>query len=89
MTDDVESRRRRAAYRASHRGTREMDWTLGRFADRALGDMSAEELGVFERLLAVPDPVLEDMILRPELVPAGEFEQLIAKVRDFYGLGSG
>jgi antitoxin CptB len=89
MTDDVESRRRRAAYRASHRGTREMDWTLGRFADRALHDMSAEELGVFERLLSVPDPVLEDMILRPELEPAGEFEQLIAKVRDFYGLGSG
>ena len=29
MTDDVETRRRRAVYRACHRGTKEMDWILG------------------------------------------------------------
>ena len=32
MTDDVESRRRRAAFRATHRGNKEMDWLIGRFA---------------------------------------------------------
>src|SRR6185436_18374500 len=56
MTDDVETRRRRAAYRACHRGTKEMDWILGRFAQAALQGMSADGLGVFERLLALPDP---------------------------------
>ena len=29
MPDDLEMRRRRAAYRASHRGTKEMDIILG------------------------------------------------------------
>ena len=86
MTDDVEMRRRRAAYRACHRGTKEMDWILGRFAQAALQGMSADGLGVFERLLALPDPDLQDMILHPELRPAGEFAELVAAVRAFHGL---
>ena len=86
MTDDVETRRRRAAYRACHRGTKEMDWILGRFAQAALQGMSADDLGAFERLLALPDPDLQDMILHPELRPAGEFAELVAAVRAFHGL---
>src|SRR5689334_17088439 len=50
MTDDVETRRRRAAYRACHRGTKEMDWILGRFAHSALPAMSGPSLGLFERM---------------------------------------
>ncbi|TMJ66522.1 MAG: succinate dehydrogenase assembly factor 2, partial [Alphaproteobacteria bacterium] len=45
MTDDVERRRRRAVYRACHRGTKEMDWILGRFAQAALADMPSDGLG--------------------------------------------
>lgn len=89
MTDDVESRRRRALYRAAHRGTKEMDWTLGRFAQAALPRLGADELALFERLLALPDPVIEDMILHPAEAPAGEYAALIAQVRDFYKLDGG
>src|SRR5437870_3930042 len=78
MTDDADSRRRRAAYRASHRGTKEMDWILGRFADAALPAMSQAALAAFERMLALPDPDLQDMILHPEIAPAGEFSELVA-----------
>jgi antitoxin CptB len=88
MTDDVETRRRRAAYRASHRGTKEMDWMLGRYAESALPGFSLESLGLFERLLMLPDPDLQDMILHPEIMPAGEFAELIAAVRVFLGLKS-
>ena len=88
MTDDVETRRRRAAYRASHRGTKEMDWMLGRYAERALPGFSLESLGLFERLLQLPDPDLQDMILHPEIMPAGEFAELIGEVRVFLGLKS-
>ena len=87
MTDDVESRRRRAAYRACHRGTKEMDWIVGRFARAALPAMSADGLGLLERLLALPDPDLQDMVLHPELKPAGEFADLVAAMRAFHGLG--
>ena len=86
MTDDVDARRRRAAYRACHRGTKEMDWILGRFAQAALSGMSADRLGLFERMLALPDPDLQDMIMHPELKPAGEFGELVAAVRVFHGL---
>jgi antitoxin CptB len=86
MSDDVERRRRRAAYRAHHRGTKEMDWILGRFADAALGSLPTDRLGVFERMLSLPDPDLQDMILHPELKPAGEFAELVAQMRVFHGL---
>ena len=86
MTDDVERRRRRAVYRACHRGTKAMDWILGRFAQAALADMPSDGLGLFERLLALPDPDLQDMILHPELMPAGEFAELVTAMRAFHGL---
>ena len=63
MTDDAETRRRRAAYRASHRGTKEMDWVLGRFAEQALADMAGARLAAFEELLELPDPVLHEMVM--------------------------
>lgn len=89
MTDDVENRRRRALYRAQHRGTKEMDWTLGRFAEAALPRLEGDALSLFERLLSLPDPVIEDMILHPADAPAGEYAGLIGEVRDFYKLDRG
>jgi antitoxin CptB len=86
MTDDAETRRRRAAYRACHRGTKEMDWILGRYAEAALSAMPLASLGLFERLLSLPDPDLQDMILHPELSPGGEYAELVAAVRAFHGL---
>ena len=86
MIDDVASRRRRAAFRANHRGTKEMDWLIGRFADARVADMQPPMLAEFERLLQMPDPELHDMILYPEIAPAGEFVALIAQIRAFHGL---
>jgi antitoxin CptB len=87
MTEDIETRRRRAAYRAWHRGTKEMDWVLGRFADSALSAMSPESLGQFERLLALPDPDLQQLLLNPVATPGHEaLAELIARVRAFHGL---
>ena len=86
MTDDVASRRRRAAFRAGHRGTKEMDWLLGRFADAHVSAMPVQQLDEFERLLEMPDPLLQDMIVYPEIAPAGEFAQLVRRLRTFHGL---
>jgi antitoxin CptB len=83
---DVASRRRRAHFRASHRGTKEMDWLVGRFADARVAGMAPDALAGFERLLLLPDPQLHDMIVYPEIAPAGEFAELIAQLRAFHGL---
>jgi len=88
MTDDVSSRRRRAAYRASHRGSKEMDWLLGRFVVAHVDRIEADALARLERLVALPDPDLHDMILLPDVTPAGEFADLIEQLRAFHNLGS-
>ncbi len=54
-TAGLNVRRRKALYHAWHRGTREMDLLLGRFADDAITDLSDSELDDFEALMAVPD----------------------------------
>jgi hypothetical protein len=48
--------------------------------------MPVELLGAFERLLSVPDPVVQDMILHPEIAPAGEHAELIGQLRVFHRL---
>jgi antitoxin CptB len=89
MTDDAETRRRRAGYRASHRGTKEMDWVIGRFAEQALADMAGERLAAFEELLGLPDPVLHEMVMEGVPVADEGLAGLIAEIRTFHGLGDG
>jgi antitoxin CptB len=89
MQDEIEIRRRRAAYRASHRGTKEMDIILGRYADARLAVMSAEELSEFEHFLALPDPVLTQWFSLGEAADdAGEFAPLVAALRAYHGVSS-
>jgi antitoxin CptB len=50
--------RKRLLFRCWHRGTREMDLILGRFADATIAELSDDELVQLERLIEVPDPDL-------------------------------
>lgn len=63
-----------------------MDWLMGRFAESRVAGMAPHILTEFERLLQMPDPELHDMILYPEIAPAGDFVTLIAQLRSFHGL---
>jgi antitoxin CptB len=86
MTDDIEIRRRRAAYRACYRGTKEMDLILGRFAVARLPDMTAAELDDFERLLALPDPMLTQWFSQGAAPEETAFAGLIVALRSYHGL---
>jgi antitoxin CptB len=86
MTDEMEIRRRRAAYRASHRGTKEMDFILGRYAEAHLPGMTPAELDDFERLLALPDPVLTDWFSLAASSDDAALAALIAALRKYHGL---
>jgi antitoxin CptB len=57
-SDGLDDRRKRLLFRCWHRGTREMDLILGRFADAEIAGLSEDELGQLERLIEVPDPDL-------------------------------
>jgi antitoxin CptB len=57
-SDGLDVRRKRLLFRCWHRGTREMDLILGRFADAEIEALSDSELEALERLVDVPDPDL-------------------------------
>ena len=57
-SDGLDDRRKRLLFRCWHRGTREMDLILGRFADAEIADLKEDELAKLERLIEVPDPDL-------------------------------
>lgn len=87
MSEDNEIRRRRAAWRAGHRGTKELDLLVGRFADARLAGMGAADLERFERFLAVTDPEIQSWLLGPATAVDPEWADMVAEIRRFHGLG--
>jgi len=55
-SEGLDDRRKRLLFRCWHRGTREMDLILGRFADTTIADLSDVELTELENLIEIPDP---------------------------------
>ena len=83
MADDV-SRRKRALYRAHHRGTKEMDLILGGFADAELAQLSTSEMAAFEILLALPDPEIDRLVKGAAAPP--DLGPLLTRIRRHYGI---
>ncbi len=83
--DGLEIRRKRAIYRAHHRGTKELDLILGRYAKERVPDMDEARLTVFEQLIALPDADIDQWI-RGQEAPDG-VASMVAEVRSFYSLG--
>jgi antitoxin CptB len=83
---DLETRRRRALYRAEHRGTKEMDLVLGPYAKARLAAMPEAALTLFEALLLEPDPELQEMFIG-DRQPEARFAALVGEIRAFHGLG--
>jgi antitoxin CptB len=88
MSTPLDERRRRALYRATHRGTKEMDWLLGKYADARLAAMSERDLGEFEQLMVLPEPDLQHWLMTGTGYDSrNAFAALIGRIRAFHGLG--
>jgi len=85
-TETLDIRRRKAAYRAAHRGTKEMDIMLGRYAEATLPGLADPALARFEQFLSLPDPELQNWLLTPSPPPVTDFSGLIAEIRRFHGI---
>jgi antitoxin CptB len=57
-SEGLDVRRKRLLFRCWHRGTKEMDLFMGRFADANLATMTDQELDDLEHLIDFPDPDL-------------------------------
>ena len=83
-SDRLDPRRRRALWRAWHRGTKEMDLVLGRFADSALPEMPDAELDEFERLIEVPDRDLFAWLTGAAETPGNYDSPLFRRLKAFH-----
>ena len=85
-TDELELRRRRCLFRAQHRGTKEMDWLLGGYAQARVPQTSEVELAFWENLVLLPDPQLYDWIMGAEAVADARTKAEIDAIRAFHGM---
>jgi len=69
-SEGLDARRRRLLFRCRHRGIREMDFVLGRFADAELPRLSDAELDVLESWLDIPDQQIFAWVNGSEPTPA-------------------
>lgn len=86
MSETLEVRRRRARYRAHHRGTKELDILIGRFCDAKLEAFDDAQLARFEGFLAVADPKLQSWLFGHAAVDERAFAGLVTEIRAFHGL---
>ena len=70
MDSEAESLRRRLRFQSRHRGVKELDLILGRFAERYLAQFSHAELADFAVLLGEPDPDIYDWLVGRAPLPA-------------------
>jgi antitoxin CptB len=80
----LDVRRRQILYRAWHRGMREMDLIMGRFADAEVGTLSDEELTEFERLIEVTDRDLLSWITGEIEMPSNYDTSLFRRLQGFH-----
>lgn len=77
-------RRRRAKFRAWHRGMREMDLIMGRFADAHIETLEADDMDRFEALLDEQDQAVFSWLSGSVPVPADYDTPLFARIRAFH-----
>ena len=80
--DPLAVRRRRIRFRCWHRGTREADLLLGRFADTCVGDLDQAELGQLEALLDQPDPDIWEWVVGRQPVPDAFDNDVTRRLKD-------
>jgi antitoxin CptB len=73
-------------YLSWHRGTREMDLIMGRFADAAISDLTNAEIAEMERLADVSDPELYAWLTGSQPVPDDYDLTVFRRLRDFHAL---
>lgn len=83
-TAELDVRRRQILYRAWHRGMREMDLIMGRFADAEITALSDEELTEFERLIDVTDRDLLGWITGEIPTPENFDTPLFRRLKGFH-----
>ncbi len=79
----LDDRRKRLLYRCWHRGTREMDLIIGRFADAHIAELSESEVDDLERLIEINDLDLYAAVTGKTPPPEGFEHGIFEKIKNF------
>jgi len=80
----LDFRRRRILFRSWHRGTREMDLIMGRFADAQLARLADADLDALEQLLDAADRDVFDWVVEQAETPPHYDTDVLRKLRAFH-----
>jgi len=83
-SEGLDPRRRKILFRAWHRGMREMDLIMGRFADAQIGALTDAELDEFERLIEVLDRDLLSWVTGEAQVPENYDSDVFRQLKAFH-----
>ena len=85
-SDGLDERRRRLLFRCRHRGIREMDFVLGRFADAEVTRLNDAELSEVESWLDIPDQQIFAWVNGSQTSPAHIDTALFRRLCAFHGM---
>lgn len=85
----LDDHRKRLLFRCWHRGTRELDLILGRFADAEIAALTDDELGQLEQLLEVPDPDFYAAVTGDRPLPDEYANALFERIKSFRAVDHG
>ncbi|MBY0428998.1 MAG: succinate dehydrogenase assembly factor 2 [Alphaproteobacteria bacterium] len=69
MTEQIDNLRKKLTFRSWHRGTKEMDLMMGKFADAILPSYGQVQLEAYEALMHENDPDIYNWITLQEALP--------------------
>lgn len=82
--DNISITRKRLIFRSWHRGTREIDLLLGKFADAHIPQFDAAQLAAYDRFLNNSDPDIFNWITGQEPVPPAEDNAVVSLLLNFF-----
>ena len=80
----LDARQRRILFRSWHRGMREMDLVLGRFADAEIASLGSSELDDYELLLEAQDRDVFSWLTFEAEAPSLYDTPVLRKIRAFH-----
>jgi len=82
IAETLDIRRKRLKYRSQHRGTKELDLLLGRFAAERLDALDPGQIDRFEALLDAPSPLVYAWVIGQDDPPSEMDTDILRLLRD-------
>lgn len=85
MSNEIEIQKKKLIFRSLHRGTKEMDTLLGKFAVSEVPEMKIDDLNAYEAFMEEEDPDLYHWITMQKPTPDEKQSSMLSRLMAFHG----